>query len=69
MKSELQKESSFVRQDELLVASGGIVKALKLAETHMPMTVIRVEDEQHFGKQRVGEADIVSVEIELDRVF
>lgn len=63
MKSELRKEKSFVRQDELWVASGGATEALKI--TKDVVMAIRVEDEQHLGKRRIDEADILSVAIEI----
>ena len=63
MKSELRKEKSFVRQDELWVASGKATEALKI--TKDVVMVIRVEDEQHLGKRSTDEADILSVAVEI----
>lgn len=63
MKSELRKEKSFVRQDELWVASGGASQALKI--TKDVLMAIRVEDEQHLGKRRIDGADILSVAVEI----
>ena len=63
MKSELTKERSFVRRDELHVANDRIAKVLKSGKG--VLTTIYVEDEQHFGKQAIDEADVLSVEIEI----
>lgn len=63
MKSELEKEHSYVRQDELWVASERVTEALKI--TKGVLVAIRVEDEQHFGKQSISEADILSVAVEI----
>jgi hypothetical protein len=66
MKSELKKQESFVRQDELLVTSGEIANTLKISKDML--VAVRVEDEQHFGKQSVNEADILSAKIEISQM-
>jgi hypothetical protein len=63
MKSETEDEHSSVRHDEVLVAGDKIAKILKMKTF---MTVINIEDEQHFGKQSIDEADVRSVEIVIE---
>lgn len=63
MKSETEGEHSSVRHDEVLVASDRIAKILKMKTF---MTVINIEDEQHFGKQSIDEAEVRAVEIVID---
>jgi hypothetical protein len=63
MKSETEDEHSSVRHDQVLVAGEKIAKILKMKTF---MTVINIEDEQHFGKQSIDEADVRSVEIVIE---
>lgn len=66
MQSETEKEHSYLRRDEILVAGEGIAKGLKV---HKPFIVtLTVDDEQHFGKQSADEADVVSVAIEISEL-
>jgi hypothetical protein len=63
MKSETEDEHSAVRHDEVLVAGDKIAKILKMKTF---MTMINIEDEQHFGKQSINEAEVRSVEIVIE---
>jgi hypothetical protein len=62
-KSEVERDRSYLRQDEILVAGSNLKAALKIGK--YSMVVINVEDEQHFGKQAADEADVRSVRIEI----
>lgn len=63
--SEAKNDRSSVYHDQVLVAGDKITKILKMKTF---MTTINIEDEQHFGKQSVDEADVRSVEIVIDEV-
>lgn len=60
MKSETEDEHSSVRHDEVSIAGDKLMKIVKMKSF---MTIINIEDEQHFGRQSVDEADVRSVEI------
>jgi hypothetical protein len=63
--SEAKNDRSSVFRDQVLVAGDKITKILKMKTF---MTTINIEDEQHFGKQRVDEADVRSVEIVIEEL-
>jgi len=63
VKSEAENDRSSVRQDEVQMAIGKVADALKLKKKDDVMVEIRINDEQHFGKQSMDEAEVRSVEI------
>lgn len=58
--SEAKNDRSSIYHDQILVAGDKITKILKMKTF---TTMINIEDEQHFGRQSIDEADVRSVEI------
>jgi len=61
--SEVKNDHSSVRQDEVWMAIGKVADVLKLKKKGDVIVEIRIDDEQHFSKQSMDEADVRSVEI------